>query len=170
MPDNVKVTITERNGTELQFREELDLTPSNIPFSDPSYSSDNVKDAILETSVTGGQSRYCLPCGYESTVQDGRWLEFHRGNPSNTTPYIATEDIELISLSFSIPSTKVSVTVAIYNNGTFIASVVLANDDHATLIFPTPFSILEGAKISVQKTAGDNPSSISCFPHFKVII
>ena len=167
MPDSVKVIITERNGSDIE-NEELDLAGSNIPFTDPAYQADNVDDAIKESASTGGQSRYVVPCGYESTVQNGRWLEFHRGNPSDEGPYIATEATELISFSFSVPSVTTSVTITVYKNGVSLDTVVLSNSDIATKTFTTPYSLVTGDKISVQKTAGNNTSSIVAYPHFKV--
>ena len=167
MPDDVKVIITERNGSDIE-NEELALTGGNIPFSDPAYIADNIEEAIVESASKGGQSRYVVPCGYESTVQNGRWLEFHRGNPSNDTPYIATETTELIARSFSIPATKVSVTVTIYINDVSVETVVLSNDMVVSATFITPLALTINDMVSIQKTAGDNPASITAYPHFKV--
>jgi hypothetical protein len=53
MADAVKVLIVERNGVELQEREELDLTPSNIPFSNANFSATDVNAGIIEAGTFG---------------------------------------------------------------------------------------------------------------------
>lgn len=168
MPDSVKVSITERNGQELGYQEEVELTGSNIPFSATGFSSDNLQSAVEESASTGGQSRYVVACGYESTVQDGRYLEFHRGNPSNLDPYVAPEPVLVISLSFTIPAVKTTVTLSIYKNGVLADTVVLSSAKKASKVFTPPISLATDDEISIAKTAGDNPASITAFPHFKV--
>lgn len=46
--DSVKVLIVERAGVELDNQEEFNLTASVIPFTAPGFSSDNIRDAIVE--------------------------------------------------------------------------------------------------------------------------
>ena len=167
MPDQVKMLITEKNGVDIED-EELAFLPENMPFSDPSYTADNTKDAIIETGSVGGQSRYVVPCGYESQVQNGRWLEFHRGTGSDENPYVATESIQIISISMSIPEVLASVTLAIFKNDTQVETLVLTNNNIASKVFSTPLSLIAGDKVSIQKISGNNSSAIVAYPHFKV--
>jgi hypothetical protein len=49
--DSVKVLIVERNGIDLEDQEEFDLVAEVVPFTAPGYVADNVKDAILESTL-----------------------------------------------------------------------------------------------------------------------
>ena len=55
MPDNVKVLIAERNGVDLEYHEEYDFIPENMPFDRTGFTADNVDDAIVE-AATGSVS------------------------------------------------------------------------------------------------------------------
>jgi len=54
--NNVKAAILEKNGTEYDMPVEYEIQAEDIPFSDPSFSSGDVKQAIIEAS-TGGDPR-----------------------------------------------------------------------------------------------------------------
>lgn len=49
--DAVKLLVVERNGVDLEDYEEINLTASAVPFSSPGFSSDNVQDAIIESTA-----------------------------------------------------------------------------------------------------------------------
>ena len=80
MADDVKVKITERNGVELEFDEELELIPSNIPFSDPSFAADNVQDAITESGASASPG---FSFGRSGNVSGNTWLRRPGNVPSN---------------------------------------------------------------------------------------
>jgi hypothetical protein len=168
MPDDIKFTVTERNGTELTFHEEEEFIPSKMPFDDVAYTADNVKDAILETSTAGGQSRYALICGYEANTNNGRWLEFHRGNPSNTSPYVVAESSQLISLSVSNADTVTSSTFAVYKNGISAATIIITSGSTASTVLGSPIDLVADDELSVQKTAGDSCSEVTLSLNIKV--
>lgn len=168
MADQVKFKITEKNGVELQFEEELSFLPANMPFSDPSYAATDTKAAILETASQSGQSRYVLTSGYESTVQNGRYYEFIRGNSSNLNPFVATENSTITSLSCSVPSSVTSMTTTVYKNGAAVETLVISSNNKATKILVTPIMLMAGDTLSMAKTAGDNPASINFYTHIKV--
>lgn len=173
MPDNVKFTVVERNGTELEFQEEEDFLPENMPFSDPSFTADNVKDAILETPMITGISRFAVICGYDATSNNGRWMEFHRGNPSDSSPFILAEDAELISASVSIADNEDGSTYTIYKNGTALETIVISLNPGATnkayKVFPTVISCVAGDEISVQQTTPPSTTEPTLTLFFRVI-
>lgn len=53
MAEYVKVKIAEKNGVELEWEEEYELIPVNIPFEDPGFTALDVKDAIIEAKSVG---------------------------------------------------------------------------------------------------------------------
>ena len=53
MADYVKVKIAEKNGAELEWEEEYELIPVNIPFDDPGFTALDVKTAIIEAKSVG---------------------------------------------------------------------------------------------------------------------
>ena len=67
MPDQVKTIIVERNGVELDFQEEYSFIPENLPFSETGYTSDNVKDAIVEAGNKGGGGAIDYQSFFQST-------------------------------------------------------------------------------------------------------
>jgi hypothetical protein len=58
--DAVKVLIVERNGIELDSQEEFNLNALTIPFTASGFVSDNVKDAIVESSVDYHSGQYLV--------------------------------------------------------------------------------------------------------------
>ena len=109
MADDVKVKITEKNGVELEFDEELALEAQNVVF-DPSIVgelvADDVQEAIDELAsnvATSASPGYSF--GRSGNVSANTWLN-NEGVPSNragryvyindaivTKVFISTEDI-----------------------------------------------------------------------------
>jgi hypothetical protein len=51
--DSVKVLIAERNGVDLPYKEEYDLRPENIPFTDSTFDATDTFEAIVEARNSG---------------------------------------------------------------------------------------------------------------------
>ena len=167
MPDSVKFLIYEKNGSELSFPEEKQFIPSEMPFSDVAYVSDNVKDAILETAGQSGQSRFTTTYGYDSQVNTGRWLEIHRGNPSNENPFVATDNCRILSMSGSTSGTPTSSTFTLFKNGVSADTLVFTGGT-VSYTLTTPVILAPGDYISIQKTSGDNLPDVNVYVHIKV--
>lgn len=82
MADDVKVKITERNGTELEFDEELELSASNVTFDNSTngFSADNVQDAIQESGASASPG---FSFGRSGSVSGNTWLRRPGNVPSN---------------------------------------------------------------------------------------
>ena len=86
MVNRVKVTITERNGVDLDFAEELDLKGGNIFFDNTINAelvADDIQGAIDELSNNAATSASPgFSFGRASNVNSGTWLNVE-GVPSN---------------------------------------------------------------------------------------
>lgn len=82
MVDNVKVKITEKNGTELEFDEEYELIAQNIPFDNSSngFSSDQLQGAVEEIGASASPG---FSFGRNGNVSSNTWLNRPGNVPSN---------------------------------------------------------------------------------------
>lgn len=82
MADDVKVKITEKNGVELEFDEELELSASNVTFDNSTngFSSDNIQDAIEESGASASPG---FSFGRSGNVSANTWLRRPGNVPSN---------------------------------------------------------------------------------------
>lgn len=172
MPDDVKFTIVEKNGVELQFAEEKRFIPSEMPFSEPGFTADNVHDAIIETPSITGISRFAVICGYDSLSNNNRWMEFHRGNSSDDSPLVLAEQAELIAISVSIENPEDGSTFSVYKNDVFIEDITISDNPGATDIsfkkLTTPVMCMAGDYISVRQTSAPSTKSPVVTLFFKV--
>lgn len=88
--DSVKVLIVERNGSELDGYEEFNLTASVVPFSAPGFTSDNVKDAIIE----GGGTDYLSA---QNELENGDIVTIPRKKQMYAFNYISNADGEIVN-------------------------------------------------------------------------
>ena len=172
MPDSVKFLIVEKNSVELEFHEEKQFTPSEMPFSSPGFIADNVYDAILESPTITGISRFAVICGYDSVSNNNRWMEFHRGNSSDASPFVLAEEAELSSLSVSIEDPEDGSTFSVYKNDIFIEDITISDNPGATDIaykkLTTPITCMAGDYISVRQTSAPSTKSPVVTLFFKV--
>lgn len=96
MADDVKVKITERNGVELEFDEELELSASNVTFNNSSngFSSDNVQGAIEESGASASPG---FSFGRSGSVSAGTWLRRPGNVPSNRAGVTIPIDNPIVS-------------------------------------------------------------------------
>lgn len=82
MADNVKIIITEKNGTELEFNEELELTAENVVFDNAGngFSSTDIQGAIEESGASASPG---FSFGRSGNVSAGTWLRRPGNVPSN---------------------------------------------------------------------------------------
>lgn len=147
-----RVLIVEVNSQELDFRQELQLDGDNVYFSDVTFTSDNVQDAILESIGRSGAARTPFGFYYDANASTGRWLEVNKGVPSNTSPHIAAEEGKIVSASISVKS-NTTCTVEIFLNGVSIISLNLSGGRTAA-INNLSITMSELDEISAQVTSG----------------
>jgi len=98
---SVKVLIGEKDGVE-KTSEEYILQAEDIEFSHQDFSSDNVKDALVEAKGSGGAG-----IDYERAIFSlggnvfNEYLEIGQASPSNKTPYIVDGARNRVKISFS---------------------------------------------------------------------
>lgn len=82
MADDVKVKITERNGAELEFDEELELSASNVTFNNTSngFAATDIQSAIEESGASASPG---FSFGRSGTVTGNTWLRRPGNVPSN---------------------------------------------------------------------------------------
>ena len=109
MTDQVKTLIVERNGTDLEDQEELDLTADNVFLDSPLFVEDNVREALESLkSVNSDNARrwfiqyslsaqlnfdeYLYPWNYDSSGQK------RSGNNSNGWQFFDSSPIVASSI------------------------------------------------------------------------
>jgi hypothetical protein len=148
MVDRVKVKITEKNGQELEFTEEYDLTADNT-FFDPQTTdlvSDNAGGAIRELSTTVSTSASPgFSFGRASNVNSNTWLNCE-GVPSNKSGrwvYITNAVVTRVFVS-NEQQTTFDISVYYHDgneiNLTLLGTVSVVNlyGDSFSVNFPVP--------------------------------
>ena len=112
------------------------------------------QSAIEEARDTapGLASRYVAQCGKEANSQSGVWLQFFRGNPSNTSPFIFNEDSEIKGLSVSVRN-NTTCDFDLYINGALIYTLSLSSSKVAK-VKGLSLLVNEDDEMSIQLTGG----------------
>ena len=133
------------------------LYPTNVasgtPF-DPTgtfLTSENVQDAIVETLLEAGSSRFALLFGYNGNASS-RFLELFASNPSNQTPFVVAEIASIASLSLSCKSSTTA-TASIRVNGVEVETISVTAGTSATKS-GLNYALAVGDKISVYVSSG----------------
>lgn len=115
MVDRVKTKIIEKNGVELSFDEEYDLTASNVYFDNTGteYTSDNIGDTLKEIEDKVGVSASPgFSWGRSGNASTGTWLQndtvpsnrvgrtINLVNPVITAVSIANRDVSTFTVAF----------------------------------------------------------------------
>lgn len=146
------VTIVEIDGTELEFAEELALDGDNVFFTDGTFASDNVQDAIVESIGRSGAARTPFGFYYDANASNGRWLEVNKGVPSNTSPHVMAEDGKLVSATISVKN-NATCTAEVFLNGVSIITLTLSSSQTAA-INNLNIDVDQLDELSVQITSG----------------
>lgn len=120
------VTTVEINGVELDFPEEIGLDAGNM-FFDPagtSFLSDNVQEAIVESTTLSGTARTPYGFYYGQNAGVGRWLEVGSGISSETSPHIIPEPGMIKTITASVKQ-NTTCTIGIFVNNVLTHSVDL---------------------------------------------
>ena len=166
MADDVKVKITERNGVELEFDEELALEAQNVVF-DPTGSelvATDVDAAIRELDDQVGVSASPgFSWGRSGNSSSGTWLQndgvvsnrtgrtINLVDPVITAVSIANENIRTFDISFyEHDGDSINLTLI----GT--VSVVAARSLNAFV----NLSVTQGKQLSVQVTSGSGTNIV----------
>ena len=160
MADNVKIIIAEKNGVELEFNEELDLTAENVPYdnTDSGLAATNVKagiDEISETVATSASPGFSF--GRASNVSSGTWLQCE-GVPSNKAGrfvYITDPVIEKIFISSETISTY---NIDVYEHeGDSVNLTLLASSTVTSArggVFTLSVSATSGRQLAILLSSG----------------
>lgn len=135
--------------------ERSSLVADAIPFDGTAeaYVADNVRDAIIEARNTAtGRARYPLAAGYDANANTGRWLEWTKGIPSNTSSIALPRKSLLAELSLSSRGVNTA-TVTVFRNGGAVQTISLAAEQTKTLSFLNQ-TFLVNDRVSIQVTAG----------------
>ena len=118
MADSVKVKITEKNGVELDFTEELDLTAQNIPY-------DNTDSGILATDVKQGIDELAdsistsaspgFSWGRSGNVSGGTWLLNESVSSNKSGRSVTFNNAEIVRI-FSSTENLNTYTLEIYEH------------------------------------------------------
>lgn len=157
MADDVKVLIVEKNGVELEFREELALEAQNVVFDNSSngFASDDLQGAVEEIGASASPG---FSFGRSGNVSVNSWLRRPGNVPSNRAGVtIPINNPEIISVSCSNRNVD-NYTVSIYehegnqSNLTLLGSINVINSTGGT--FPVSFMATQGKQLAVRLTSG----------------
>lgn len=81
MADAIKVLVVERNGTELPFYEEQNLTAAIVPFSDSGFASTDVSGALIELSGLLLTTAHPYNFNRQGSTGTGTYLQSAVGSP-----------------------------------------------------------------------------------------
>ena len=171
MPDNVKVTITERNGTELQFREEMPFTPSNMPFTATGFTADNVQDAIEEISDIAAPLIVPIILIQNGTLSDNEFIGYSNLIPGDATPIIAPITGTFVGFTFSNENSSADFALE-FRLGTTTSSIFFTwsvdNTLTADVNLVTPEAVTAGGRMFIKyKDEGSNASDAVIVLKFK---
>ncbi len=121
------------------------------------FVSTNTQEAIEETALNSGSSRYAIVFSYNGNASN-RWLELFQSVPSDDSPFVVAELGEIASLSIST-RTNTTATVSIYINGVAEETITLtsAKVNHKINI---AHSLFGGDTLSVKVTSGSTADPI----------
>lgn len=133
------------------FKNEIART---VPFDNSTngYIADNVQDAIEETLVNAGSSRYPMLFGYNGNASTNRWLEMFQSNPSNQSGFVVAEPATVKAMSVSA-KTAATAQVTFYINAvaTDILTVTASRTAYESGL---DWSLDPGDEVSAQVTSG----------------
>lgn len=126
---------------------------SSLPFdnADTIYVADNVQDAILETALNAGSSRYGVIFSSNGTASN-KFLELFQSVASNDTPYVIAESGVIASLSASVKN-DTTVTFSVRVNAVEVTTITINNGKLAT-VSGLSINIAQGDAISVFISSG----------------
>lgn len=160
MADNVKVKITEKNGVELEFTEELALEAKNVVYdnTDSGLIATDVKEGLDEISQTVATSASPgFSFGRASNVSSGTWLQCE-GVPSNKAGrfvYISNPILK----RFFISNERISTfSVEIYEHEGDSVNLTLLTTQTVTSSrggdFPLNIPITSGRQLALRISSG----------------
>jgi hypothetical protein len=125
MADNVKVKITERNGVELEFDEELALEGGNVVFDNSSngFTSDTTQGAIEEARETAaGFPRAGLALVNNGTAGNNDLISYSNLTPN--TPIVFPVNTQLNELTFANNRNSIECDLEVWDGGVTSGTLV----------------------------------------------
>lgn len=158
MADNVKVLIGERNGVELEFKEEYELIAENVPFDNTGtdFTATDVQNALEEA---GGAAAPPFTFGRSGNVSNNTWLQIVGQVPSNRTGLLIPSGINKISTIYASNQNVDSYTISFYEHEGNSANLTLLTSVSVTAATGNTVSVdiavTPGRQLAAQVTAGN---------------
>ncbi len=154
MPDEVKVTITERNGVELAYPEEHRYHADNQPFNPAGspFTVDSTELAIKESVNLTGVALSSIVFGRDGNRSSGTWLEAFKGIATNASPLVIGGDYELLNVTLSNKKNRTG-TITIYINGVVVTTISTINAKTAEQVVTGVFAV-PGDELSAKISSG----------------
>lgn len=116
---DVKVSILEKDGVELDGPEEYILLAEDIPFSEPGFIATRVDDAIQESLTTAVETPiYTIVLQHNGTVSNGTFLGYDSLIPGDSTPVLVPKDADFTGFTFSNSNSGADYTLRFRKNST----------------------------------------------------
>lgn len=157
MADDVKVKITERNGVELEFDEELELIADNVVFDNTSngFSADTVQSAIEESGASASPG---FSFGRSGNVSGNTWLRRPGNVPSNRAGVTIPIDNPVVSEVSCSNRNVDSYTLEIWEHEGNLTNDVLLGTVSVTSarggVFTVSFPSTKGKQLAVRLASG----------------
>ena len=137
----------------------------SVPFESSEFIAQNVQDAIIEAKHTAlGAIRYVVFCGFDGSAGNGRWLEWSKSVPSNTSPYVVAKSATIKEISISCNG-NATATITFFKNAVSVATMSLSAQETKYDFFNVLFN--QGDALSAQVTSG-SLSKPAVFINFQV--
>lgn len=157
MADDVKVKITEKNGVELEFEEELELSASNVTFNNStnSFSAEDVQAAIEESGASASPG---FSFGRSGNVSGNTWLRRPGNVPSNRAGVTIPINNPVISEVSCSNRNIDTYTLEIWEhegnltNDVLLGTITVTSARGGT--FPVNFTSTKGKQIAVRLQGG----------------
>jgi hypothetical protein len=132
------------------------------------FTSTEVQSAIEEARDTAlGRARYALICAFDGSAGSGRWLEWSKSVPSNTSPFACPRVCALTELSFGCNTNNANTTITVFKNNVAFTTIQMINQKTKTEI-KTGLDVNIGDLISVQTTGGTSSRPV-LFLFFEIV-
>lgn len=161
MVDRVKVKITEKNGQELDFTEEYDLTADNTFFDSTGTDliSDNTGDAIKELTQNVAQSASPgFSWGRSGSLSNNTWLQNEGvtsnrsgrtvtfANPTITRLFVSTENLDTYTITvYEHEGDQINLTAL-----TTLSATASRTADSGSISIP----VTQGRQLAIRITSG----------------
>ena len=159
MADNVKVLISERNGTELSFQEEYILNAENIPADNTNgLTATDIQGQLDEVANSATSASPGFSFGRNGSVTAGTWLRRPGNVPSNRAGVTIPIDNPVIREVSCSNRNIDNYTLEIWEHDGDLVNAALLGSISVTSarggVFPVNFPSTKGKQIAVRLATG----------------